>query len=134
MDQSAGTGEAASSAVIDGGDAQRDGRTGQVSEMRCDAQLQQLCPVSLTGEERRRCVLQRMKQMDPPCQQIARQRLVRWREADGYKLACVDDVKRVCRGVNPGDGRMLQCLQEHEQELSERCYQSLPKGRLHLQN
>jgi hypothetical protein len=25
-------------------------------------------------------------------------------------------------------------LQEHEQDLSEGCYQSLPKGRLHLRN
>jgi hypothetical protein len=28
----------------------------------------------------------------------------------------------------------LTCLQEHEQALSEGCYQSLPKGRLNLRN
>ena len=54
--------------------------------------------------------------------------------SEGYTLACVEDVKRVCQAIEPGDGRILQCLQEHEQDLSEGCYQSLPKGRLNLRN
>ncbi len=78
--------------------------------------------------------MQRIKQLNPPCQQIVRQRRVRWKEAEGYKSACAKDVQRVCLTVQPGDGRILQCLQEHEQDLSEGCYQSLPKGHLNLRN
>ncbi|UVT14719.1 MAG: hypothetical protein H8K04_12810 [Nitrospira sp.] len=111
-----------------------DGRARQIAEVKCEAEVQQYCPDSLSGEDRRRCVMQRLKRLDAPCQQIVRQKLVRWKEADGYKLACAEDVKRVCRDVQPGDGRILQCLQEHEQDLSEGCYQSLPKGRLNLRN
>lgn len=112
----------------------RDSRARQIAEVKCEAEVQQYCPDSLVGENRQRCLMQGIKRLAPFCQQIVRQRLVRWRETEGYRLACVDDVKRVCVMVQPGDGRMLQCLQEHEQELSEGCYQSLPKGHLHLQN
>lgn len=133
-ERSAGTGEAASVRMLDGVPVPSDSRARQIAEMKCEAEVQQYCPDSLLGEDRRRCVLQRMKRLDLPCQQIVRQRLVRWTESEGHRIACAEDVKRVCLTVQPGDGRILQCLQEHEQELSEGCYQSLPKGRLHLRN
>lgn len=130
------TGAAGSSSVttLGGLSVPRDSRARQIAEVKCEAEVQSFCPDSLSEEDRRRCVIQRLKRLDAPCQQIVRKRLVRWREAEGYRLACVEDVKRVCLTVQPGDGRILQCLQEHEQDLSEGCYQSLPKGRLHLQN
>ncbi|CUS33025.1 cysteine rich repeat-containing protein [Candidatus Nitrospira nitrificans] len=133
-DRPAGAGKSESAATHGGVSVPRDSRARQIAEMKCEAEVQQYCPDSLSGEDRRHCVVQRMKRLDPPCQQIVRQRLVRWTEAEGYGLACVEDVKRVCLTVQPGDGRLLRCLQEHEQELSESCYQSLPKGRLHLRN
>lgn len=130
----AGAADSSSATILGGLSVPRDRRAREIAEVKCEAEVQQYCPDSLTGEDRRRCVMQRLKRLDAPCQQIVRQRLVRWREAEGYKLACVEDVKRVCLTVQPGDGRILQCLQEHEQDLSEACYQSLPKGRLNLRN
>lgn len=126
--------DAPSGTTLGGLSVPSDRRARQIAEVKCEAEVQSYCPDSLSAEARRRCVLQRMKQLDTTCQQVVRQRLVRWREAEGYKLACVEDVKRFCPTVQPGDGRILHCLQEHEQDLSERCYQSLPKGRLHLRN
>jgi len=111
-----------------------DARTRQIAEVKCDAEVQQFCPDSLAGEERRRCVAQRMKRLPLACQQIVRQRMVRWKAAEGYKAACAEDMKRVCQGVEQGDGRLLQCLQERAQDISEGCYQSLPKGHLQLRN
>lgn len=133
-DQSVGAGEPVSPEIVGGLSVPSDSRARQIAEVKCDAEVQQSCPDSLTGEARRHCVQQRLSRLDPPCQQIMRQRLVRWKEAEGYRVACVDDVKRVCRTVPSGDGRILQCLQEHEQDLSEQCYLSLPKGRLQLRN
>jgi hypothetical protein len=109
-----------------------DFRAREIAEVKCEAEVQQACPESLDGEGRRRCVAQRMNQFPPFCRQMVRQRMVRWKEAEGYKAACADDVKRVCPGVEPGDGRILQCLQEQAQGTSEACYQSLPKGQLLL--
>ncbi len=109
-------------------------RAKKIAEVKCDAAVQQMCPGSLAGENRQRCVTERMKQLPLTCQQIVRQRLVRWKEAVGYKAACLDDVKQFCQGVKPGNGQILGCLQEREQDLSESCYQSLPKGHLLLRN
>lgn len=128
------SGQAAPVATLGGLSVPRDGRAKKIAEVKCDAEVQQYCPDSLAGEDRRRCVMQRFKRLDASCQQIVQERLVRWKEADGYKVACVVEVKRFCRTVPAGDGRVLQCLQEHEQDLSESCYQSLPKGRLQTRN
>ncbi|MBS0183496.1 MAG: cysteine rich repeat-containing protein [Nitrospira sp.] len=130
----AGAADPSSVTTFGGLSVSRDRRAREIAEVKCEAEVQQYCSDSLTGEDRRRCVMQRLKRLDAPCQQIVRQRLVRWKEAEGYRLACVEDVKRVCLTVQPGDGRILQCLQEHEQDLSEACYQSLLKGRLNLRN
>jgi hypothetical protein len=133
-ESSAGTANSSSVATLGGLSVPRDRRAREIAEVKCEAEVQQYCPDSLTGEDRRRCVAQSLKRLDTPCQQIVRQRLVRLRETEKYKLACIEDVRRVCLTVQPGDGRILQCLQEHEQDLSEGCFQSLPKGRLHLKN
>ncbi len=131
---SAGTADSPSATAFGGLSVPHDRRARQIAEVKCEAEVQSYCPDSLSEDARRRCVIQRMKQLDTTCQQVVQQRLVRWKEAEGYKRVCVEDMKRVCPTVQSGDGRILQCLQEHEQDLSEACYQSLPKGRLHLRN
>jgi hypothetical protein len=128
--QPMGSGGSGSSDPLGGFSVPSDVRARQIVEVKCDAEVQQYCPDSLTEGERHQCVAQRINRLPLPCQQIVRQRMVRWKEAEGYKAACADDVRRVCRGVEPGDGRMLTCLQERAQDLSESCYQSLPKGHL----
>lgn len=111
-----------------------DPRARQIAEMKCEAELQQACPDSLHGEERRRCMEQRAKHLPPPCQSMIRQQLVRWRERSGHAVACADDVKHFCREVPSGEGQMLQCLQDHAQDVSDGCYATLPKGALTLRN
>lgn len=133
-ERSARTTDSSDMSTLGGLSVPQDRRAREIAEVKCEAEVQRYCPDSLADEDRRRCAIQRLKRLDVPCREIVRQRLVRWREAEGYKLACVEDVKRFCLTVQPGDGRMLQCLQEHEQDLSERCYHSLPKGRLQYRN
>lgn len=127
-------GEPSIGTASSGDGALQEGRARQIAEVRCDADIQQACPDSLVGEDRRRCMVQRLRKLNPVCQQIVRQRLVRSKEAEGSKVACAADVAKFCRSVEPGEGRILTCLQEHEQDLSEACYQTLPKGRLHFRN
>lgn len=119
---------------IGGAGGATDLRSKQIAEMRCEAELQQICPESLQGEDRRRCMEQRAKQLPSPCQSMIRQQLVRWKEQSGHALACADDVKRFCRDLQPGEGQMLQCLQDHAQDVSDGCYATLPKGALTLRN
>ncbi len=102
----------------------------QVAEVKCEAEVQRICPEALIGEAGGQCIEPRLRQLSPVCRQIARQRIVRWKDAEGYKLACLDEVQRLCPTVQPGEGRILQCLQNHAQGLSDRCHESLPKGHL----
>ena len=36
-------------------------------------------------------------------------------------LICADDIEKYCKDTKPGGGRLLNCLKEHETELSESC-------------
>lgn len=111
-----------------------DPRARQIVEIKCDAEVEYVCPQSLPGEERRQCMERRMPHFPRMCQQILQQRLVRWKERSGQAAACVEDVKRLCRRIPSGDGRVLQCLQSHAQDISEQCYRTLPKGSLTYRN
>ncbi len=106
-----------------------DPRALQATRLKCEADIEQLCPDSPDGSARTRCLQQRAKQLPPLCQSQLHERFVKWKE-DRSRLmaACDEDVKQFCRAVEPGSGQILQCLQSHGQEVSDRCYQTLPKG------
>jgi len=108
-----------------------DPSTLQATKLKCEAEIEQLCPDSLDVSARTRCLKQRAKQLPPPCLSQLQERFVKWKE-DRNRLmaACNEDVKRFCRAIKPGSGQVLQCLQSHDQEVSDRCYQALPKGKL----
>lgn len=40
---------------------------------------------------------------------------------------CKADIERLCAGVQPGGGRLLQCLKSHKEEMSVGCAQGLAK-------
>ena len=100
----------------------------QATRLKCEADIEQLCPDFPDGSARTRCLKQRAKQLQPVCQSQLHERFVKWME-DRSRLmaACDEDLKRFCRTVKPGSGEILQCLQSHGQEVSDRCYQTLPK-------
>jgi hypothetical protein len=35
--------------------------------------------------------------------------------------ACAQDIKKYCRTVTPGEGRMIYCMQAHEDKISVKC-------------
>lgn len=106
-----------------------DPRALQAARLQCEEDIEQLCPDSPDGSARTRCLQRRAKQLPPLCQSQLHERFVKWKE-DRSRLmaACDEDVKRFCRAVKPGSGQILQCLQAHGQEVSDRCYQTFPKG------
>lgn len=109
--------------------AQLNPSAAQIARLRCEADIQQLCPDSLDGPARANCFKQRGSQLAAPCQQQFHDRIVKWKEERGRLIAaCQNDVKRWCSSVKVGGGQVLQCLQEHAQEVSDRCYEMLPKG------
>src|SRR5262245_34455497 len=108
-----------------------DPSTLQATKLKCEADIEQLCPDSLDGSARTRCLKQRAKQLPPQCLSQLQERFVKWKEEQNrLMVACQEDVKQFCRAIKPGSGQVLQCLQSHDQKVSDRCYQTLPKGTL----
>jgi Golgi apparatus protein 1 len=35
--------------------------------------------------------------------------------------ACADDIRKFCKTVTPGEGRMIHCMEAHENKISARC-------------
>ena len=35
--------------------------------------------------------------------------------------ACKGDIEKLCKGIHPGEGRIVKCLKEHEAEVSAAC-------------
>ncbi len=48
---------------------------------------------------------------------------------NAVRAACETDVPKVCPGVQPGGGRIIQCLVQHQNEVSEACKQALAKAK-----
>ncbi len=104
-------------------------RTPQATRLKCESDIEQLCPGASEGSARTRCLEQRAKQLPPLCQSQLHERFVKWKEDQSRVMAaCEGDIKRFCKTVTPGSGQILQCLQSHGQEVSDRCYQTFPKG------
>ena len=49
-------------------------------------------------------------------------------EAD-LRQACRDDVKQLCAGVQPGGGRIKQCLKDNAAKVSDGCKQAIQAAR-----
>lgn len=105
-----------------------DARAAQITRLKCEAEIEQVCPDGMEGGGFR-CLERRTKDLPQACEGMVRERFVKWKEDRNRTLAaCRDDVRRLCATMKPGEGRVMQCLQDHAQEVSDGCYQTLPKG------
>ena len=54
---------------------------------------------------------------------------VPWVQAAQFRMDCGQDLHRLCHGVQPGEGRLIQCLSSHRSELSPACISRLAAAR-----
>jgi len=89
----------------------------------CGADVEKYCKdVPVGGGRRYRCLKEHEKDLSEPCRKHIAE--VKGR-ARGIHEACWDDVSRLCGDVRRGGGRILQCLKDHESELSDPCKAAL---------
>lgn len=50
-------------------------------------------------------------------------------EHEGGNGPCKADREKFCQGVQPGGGRIVQCLKQHESELSDSCKSAIQQHR-----
>jgi Cysteine rich repeat len=51
--------------------------------------------------------------------------VVHAQDRKGLREACMSDAKKFCSEVQPGGGRIVQCLRSHDAELASACRDGL---------
>src|SRR5271157_3252067 len=54
---------------------------------------------------------------------------VPWAQGAQFRMDCGQDLHRFCYGVQPGEGRLIQCLSSHRSQLSPACLSRLAAAR-----
>jgi len=93
----------------------------------CHADVQKHCADQMGKPQGvSQCLSGHMDDLAPACREQM-QRRAKWTEsADRMKAACGEEAKKFCPDAQPGGGRVVRCLREHESELSDTCKQALP--------
>ena len=80
--------------------------------------MQKLCPDMAPGDgQLMNCLVQNESQLSPACAQQVQ-------AIDNVRNQCAPDVSKLCPGINQRV-KILECLKEHQVELTTECYNSL---------
>ena len=92
----------------------------------CAEDAARLCKDMQKGEGRiANCLREHKDELSPACKNnIAKAK----KEGKGMKEACHEDAKNLCKDVKPGEGRIVQCLKQHEGELSQACKEQMARA------
>ena len=75
------------------------------------------------------CLLDHQQDISDACYDKLKQQMSRGdgeaRPADGR--VCRQDAETLCKGIQPGGGRIVNCLLDHPNDLSQACYDQLAK-------
>lgn len=95
----------------------------------CAEDVAKLCKeVQHGGGRMMDCLKEHENELSSAC----KQHVAEMQEKGGRgRGACRDDVSKFCKDVQPGGGRIMECLKEHQNELSPECKSRMasPGGR-----
>ena len=95
----------------------------------CRADVEKLCQ----GVERERraivrCLKENEAALSTECKDAMAKSKEKAREkAKALSKVCKEDAEQYCKDVEPGRGRVVRCLQENADKLSDACRTELPK-------
>jgi len=89
----------------------------------CQGDIARLCKgVPPGGGRILECLKGREAEISPACKAHVGAALQQIKtQVANWQTACRPDVERLCKGVPPGEGRILECLKAHEAEISPAC-------------
>ena len=106
------------------GDAPPSGKGGGA----CRADIAALCPNLQPGPGEHgaiaKCLESQADKLSAPCKAHLDAEKAKM---EAVKEACKGDVDKFCGGVATGEGRIMQCLHQHQSELSDSCKAAWPK-------
>ena len=93
----------------------------------CAADVEKFCKDVKPGEGRiLNCLKEHEKDLSPACKEKDSEMK---QMLGDFRKACEGDVQKLCKDVQPGEGRIIKCLKEHEKELSPNCSATMEKGK-----
>jgi len=92
----------------------------------CEADAEKLCPGTKPGRERSACMREHKEQVSHECREFFAKAMDANADMRAAMRACRADAQKLCKDVKPGEGRVLECLQQHKGELSGDCAARVP--------
>ncbi len=98
-------------------------------ESPCKADYEKLCgDVKPGGGRIMECLKEHKDELSPECKTFLENKKAEIMEkVQHVQEKCKSDVDKLCSGVEPGGGRILKCLLQHKDELTEDCRNALHK-------
>jgi gas vesicle protein len=95
----------------------------------CAEDAAKLCKGMQQGGGRMaQCLKEHSNELSPACKENMGKMKEKMQD---FKQACKEDATKLCKDTKPGGGKIMQCLKQHEGELSAACKEKMaqPSGR-----
>lgn len=93
----------------------------------CKDDVAKYCGDVEPGEGRiARCIAKNKDKFSPECRAAmtkARQ------DVEAIFVSCYEDQKKYCADIEPGQGRVMRCMREHREQLSDKCRSEVERVR-----
>ena len=97
----------------------------------CKDDIEKFCKDVKPGQGRiLKCMREHENELSPVCKDHV---LAAREKAGGFLKACKADISKYCQDIKPGRGRIINCLRQHESELSVNCNALFQKNKETLQ-
>lgn len=92
----------------------------------CAPDAKKFCGDVKPGEGRvLKCMKRHEAELSPACKSELKAAAERFEQV---RQECEPDAKKFCKGIKPGQGRILSCLKSHESELAPACAAEFKRG------
>jgi hypothetical protein len=93
----------------------------------CAADAAKLCAgMQPGGGAMGKCLQEHSNDLSPECKETMGKMKGKMQD---FKQACKDDAAKLCKDTKPGGGKIVQCLKQHEGDLSAACKDAMAQSK-----
>ena len=107
------------------------GASAEEKDKPCVADAEKLCQgVEKSGGAVAKCLKEHSRELSSACREnMGKMKEMMQEKVGKMKEACKADKEKLCKDVEPGDGKILKCFKEHESELSAACKDTMSRSK-----